>query len=987
MAIYHLSMKVISRGKGQSAVASASYRSGEELVDEQTGEIKFYSRSVMPENHILAPSNSPDWVTNRQRLWNEVENSESRINSRLARELQIALPLELSNEEQTNLIKNFIQKNCVDLGMVADIAIHRDHAENPHAHVMLTTREISENGFEKKNRNWDKKEYLADVRKNWAVEVNHELARIGSKERIDHRSYEERGLELIPTKHVGVKANQLSAEGVSIEVIKKNEEIKAYNKKIIDLQERKEQLMREKYLAERLENKTAEKSSINKADMIVPNSFYLNNQRKIALTLKEKNQLEAQIRKVNNTNHSETMHDLKSRELNAKLRRVQEKLNQLIQNRSDFVSHAKTFLEQNAEDVLVLSENIRTTFKGKEGEIYVRFANKINELQTTDFITLVNGVEKDLVFNSVKKIVGHVPDYQSIVKTLNSKNSELQSLTKNSEEYLSKVNKLSTSVAYLERAKSFYESQAVSSLMNNEKYKELVERYWTSDNNDRSHLIKLHENSLRYKDVSATRLEQITGNDEKLNAAKRLVRGELTYFNVEYKLNNTKKWENSLTNKLSKLQVSETAGTKEKLTNDLRLAKENQQTLKEAMRVLEARMTDKLTERPQLFEQIKKINQGVGVDTAVKVNAELYDRIDTMDDKEAFISVQDNITKYVETETITTAYKQFGKLANDREGLRDRYAKLENSVPFETYEQARKEKANLHSTEQVLESVWKDKARIEPKRFKSSDDKATLKEAYAFLESNKLTAKTLSGSMKQLEYYKSSAQRTIDRYDKIQNVELPLIKKTLAVQENQAFRYLEKALKIDGLATFKSKLSDPQKEALISFYDYQKSVGKLNEPLKLKDLDQEFVHLFERQQRIDKELSTLSDLRKSLNVAEQKKDVEFGRAGRQSDSIGQELSNIHSAKEVLSDRRKESKSVKEVKNSRIETIKEKEQDLYKQRRTVSKGLAVTSKLGQLMKSIESNVSDGQKDRERRKRLRSIQAEKGNSNELQMELDK
>lgn len=90
---------------------------------------------------------------------------------------------------------------------------------------------------------------------------------------------------------------------------------------------------------------------------------------------------------------------------------------------------------------------------------------------------------------------------------------------------------------------------------------------------------------------------------------------------------------------------------------------------------------------------------------------------------------------------------------------------------------------------------------------------------------------------------------------------------------------------------------------------------------------------------------------------------------------------------MLSDRRKENKSVKEVKNSRIEAIKEKEQDLYKQRRTVSKGLTVTSKLGQLMKSIESNVSDGQKDRERRKRLRSIQAEKGNSNELQMELDK
>ena len=92
MAIYHFSAQVISRGKGQSAIASAAYRSGERLQDERTGETKYYKRQVQPETMILSPSHAPEWVQDRERLWNEVEASETRVNSRLAREINIALP-------------------------------------------------------------------------------------------------------------------------------------------------------------------------------------------------------------------------------------------------------------------------------------------------------------------------------------------------------------------------------------------------------------------------------------------------------------------------------------------------------------------------------------------------------------------------------------------------------------------------------------------------------------------------------------------------------------------------------------------------------------------------------------------------------------------------------------------------------------------------------------------------------------------------------
>ena len=159
MAIYHFSAQMISRSKGQSAVAAAAYRSGERLKDERTNERKFYKREVKPETMILAPSQAPEWVQNRNRLWNEVEASETRKNSQVAREINIALPRELSKPEQIELIRGYVQKEFVEQGMIADVAIHRDDQENPHAHVMLTTREISEEGFTVKNRDWNKKNY------------------------------------------------------------------------------------------------------------------------------------------------------------------------------------------------------------------------------------------------------------------------------------------------------------------------------------------------------------------------------------------------------------------------------------------------------------------------------------------------------------------------------------------------------------------------------------------------------------------------------------------------------------------------------------------------------------------------------------------------------------------------------------------------------------------------------------------------------------
>lgn len=125
MAIFHSSSQVISRSKGKSSVASSAYRSGEKIIDERTGLIHDFRRKKgVVYSNILVPQNAPEWTKKREILWNEVGKIEKRKDSQLAREINLALPIELNREEQIKLLENYTKENFVDNGMIADIVIH-----------------------------------------------------------------------------------------------------------------------------------------------------------------------------------------------------------------------------------------------------------------------------------------------------------------------------------------------------------------------------------------------------------------------------------------------------------------------------------------------------------------------------------------------------------------------------------------------------------------------------------------------------------------------------------------------------------------------------------------------------------------------------------------------------------------------------------------------------------------------------------------------
>jgi Ti-type conjugative transfer relaxase TraA len=211
MAIFHFSGQVISRSQGRNAVAAAAYRSAEKLFDERNGKTQDFTKKEQDilYKEVMLPSGAPEWMKDRNKLWNEVEKNEKRKDAQLAREFNIALPKELSPKQNIELAKEFVQKEFVDKGMVADLCLHKGHngtEEQPHIHVMLTMREVTPDGFGKKVREWNGREQLEHQREAWAECANKHLALNGHDIRIDHRSNAERGIDLEPQYKIGAKA-------------------------------------------------------------------------------------------------------------------------------------------------------------------------------------------------------------------------------------------------------------------------------------------------------------------------------------------------------------------------------------------------------------------------------------------------------------------------------------------------------------------------------------------------------------------------------------------------------------------------------------------------------------------------------------------------------------------------------------------------------------------------------------------------------------
>lgn len=190
MAIFHLDFKIVKRSEGMTSIAKAAYHARTRITDDRIGETYDFSHRTDLHGHIiLAPVSAPAHIVeSSSALWNEVERVERQQNGQTARYFDVAIPVELSNDDKKKLVAEYCQKNFVDKGMIADIAFHDLDGKNPHAHVMLTLKTITAAGFGKKDRSWNDKKIMIQWRESWATMSNSYLEAAGSEERIDHRS-------------------------------------------------------------------------------------------------------------------------------------------------------------------------------------------------------------------------------------------------------------------------------------------------------------------------------------------------------------------------------------------------------------------------------------------------------------------------------------------------------------------------------------------------------------------------------------------------------------------------------------------------------------------------------------------------------------------------------------------------------------------------------------------------------------------------------
>ena len=239
MAIYHLSVKPVSRGAGRSATAAAAYRAAERIEDHTTGQVFDYTRKCGVEHSeivlpVEAAKRDINWARDRQQLWNAAEIAEKRKDARVAREYEVALPSELTKAQRLDLTREFSQEIANRFGCAVDFAVHKPHREgdqrNFHAHILTTTRVVEATGLGAKTSiEWadtdrakqglgPAKEEVTAIRERWAVLSNDKLRALGYESRIDHRSLEDQGETRAPTQHLGPAITNMERRGIRTEV-------------------------------------------------------------------------------------------------------------------------------------------------------------------------------------------------------------------------------------------------------------------------------------------------------------------------------------------------------------------------------------------------------------------------------------------------------------------------------------------------------------------------------------------------------------------------------------------------------------------------------------------------------------------------------------------------------------------------------------------------------------------------------------------------
>lgn len=445
MAIYHLSVKIIGRKKGKSSVAAAAYRAGEKIKNEYDGQTHNYeNRKDIEYKEIIYPAETQK--LERKDLWNLVENTEKRKDAQLAREIEIALPLELSKEERIKIVQDFCKENFIQRNIICDIAIHNKDNTNPHAHILTTTRPYTKAGFGQKDRQINDRKYINIWRENWEKLANKYLEKY--KTQISSKTLKQQGIERIPQIHIGASGNKMHKKGKTSDRYQINQEIKKQNK---NLQEIQEEIDYYKQIENIIKNQENIKEKISTHQDLIKQYQNKENQRQEILQdqqkyidygqeknkqLQEYTRLKKEIQKYEKTTTSDkiikNIKDILTRDTTAhqeyqknknKYQKLHNKLNkyikenqeQKIQNIINKQDKQIEEIEKQQEQIQIKIQEIQKEIKEKEEEIYKidqELQEKIKDKEkTSQYIPL-----QDELIKQANKYIK--PEKESIYKKI-----------------------------------------------------------------------------------------------------------------------------------------------------------------------------------------------------------------------------------------------------------------------------------------------------------------------------------------------------------------------------------------------------------------------------------------------------------------------------------------------------------------------------------------------------------------------------------------
>ena len=329
MAIYHMSIKIGSRSKGQSAISASAYRSGDKLVNAETGQVSDYTRKGgIIYSEIALCRNAPREYADRETLWNSVQEIEKSKNAQLWREFEIAVPQELSRAEQILAVRKYVASLTAE-GMCCDWSLHDKGDGNPHAHIMATVRSIDEQGqwtaksrkvydldengeriyqrTDKQGRkqykshkedynDWNSKDKAEEWRSRWAECCNEILP---TEKKIDHRSYERQGIDFKPTIHEGYVARKIEREGGVSERCQENRETREYNEILTQMIEQLKQFfLLQQQLQQDIINIQNDIRAREKKNTAKENKLRLDSERLKLLDFSEKRKIKSEISEI-----------------------------------------------------------------------------------------------------------------------------------------------------------------------------------------------------------------------------------------------------------------------------------------------------------------------------------------------------------------------------------------------------------------------------------------------------------------------------------------------------------------------------------------------------------------------------------------------------------------------------------------------------------------------------------------------------------------